>query len=72
MVWAEIIPGSSREFIAAKSINAELTHEIRIRYLSGVTPKMRILYGTRVFDIEPPRNIRERNEELLIMATEAV
>ena len=71
-VWADISPGHTREYAAAKTINAELTHEIRIRYLEGVTPKMRILFGARVFNIDPPRNFDERNRELHIMATEKV
>jgi SPP1 family predicted phage head-tail adaptor len=70
-VWASVEPGSSREFTAAKQVNGELTHEIRMRYLAGLTSKMRIVFGGRVFDIQPPMNVREANREMRIMATEA-
>jgi SPP1 family predicted phage head-tail adaptor len=71
-VWVSIEPGRSREFMAARQINAEITHEIRMRYLPDIKPKMRLKFGERIFNIDPPRNISERNNELIVMAIEEV
>ncbi len=72
VVWANIAPISGREYLAVKQTQAEVTHRIRMRYLYGITPKMRILYGDRIFDINSISNLQERGHEMEIMATEAV
>jgi SPP1 family predicted phage head-tail adaptor len=71
-VWASVEPLVGREFFAAKQTQADVTHKIRCRYLAGVTPKMRVVYKERIFNIGPPINIRERNHEMLLMATEVL
>ncbi len=71
-VWAAIKPGSGREFFNAKQINAEITHEIKLRYYAGLTPAKRILFGTRVFNISEIRNTDEHNTEMIVYAKELV
>lgn len=72
-IWASIKPGSGREFLAAKQINAEITHEIKLWYYpAGLTPAKRILFGTRIFNIIQVMNIEERNIEHLVYAKEMV
>jgi SPP1 family predicted phage head-tail adaptor len=71
-VWASIKPGSGREFFNAKQINAELTHIIKMRYHAGLSPAKRILYGTRVFNIQEVRNTDEHNTEMIVYAKEMV
>ena len=71
-VWAAIEPIRGREFWESQQINAEVTARITIRYLSGVTPKMRVKYGTRIFDIISVINPEERNRDLQLMVKEAV
>ena len=71
-VWADMEPIAGKEYFAAKQTMAETTHRIRIRYLSGVVPKMRVLFGSRTFDITEIINYRERNVELHLMTTEAL
>ncbi len=51
VVQASIEPMSGREYFAAQSTQADVTHRISLRYLSGVTPKMRVNYSSRIFDI---------------------
>lgn len=58
-VWASIEPISGREFQVVQQIAAETTHKVSIRYLEGVTPKHRVLFGSRVFDILAVRNVEE-------------
>ena len=71
-IWAAIEPIRGREFWESQQINAEVTARITIRYLSVVTPKMRVKYGTRIFGIISVINPEERNRELQLMVKEAV
>ena len=71
-IWASIEPVRGREFWDSKQINAEITAKITIRYLSGITPKMRIKYGARIFEIISVINPEERNKELQLMVKESV
>ena len=50
--WAHIRPMSGREILAAQAINAETTHIVTIRYRPGVNAGMRLLFGSRIFNIE--------------------
>jgi len=69
---AAIEPISGREYFAAQTTQADVTHRISLRYVSGVTPKMRVKYGSRVFDILSVININERNRELQLMCRESI
>jgi SPP1 family predicted phage head-tail adaptor len=70
-VQASIDPISGREYFAAQSVQADVTHRIVIRYLSGIVPKMRVKYGSRIFDILSVINVSERNGELQLMCRES-
>jgi SPP1 family predicted phage head-tail adaptor len=70
--WAEILPLNGREYWTAKQVLPEITGKIRIRYITGITPKMRILFGTRYFNINAVLNPDERNIELILLVTEVV
>jgi len=67
--YASIIPLSAKEFYKAGTHN-EVTHKIELRYLKDIKPKMRVLYGTRIFDIESVINVREDNKTLQLICTE--
>lgn len=69
--YASIIPLSAKEFFKA-GVQAEATHKVEVRYLKDIDPKMRVLYGTRVFSIESVINIREANKTLQLICTEVV
>jgi SPP1 family predicted phage head-tail adaptor len=70
-VWASIEPLRGRMLFAAQSVHPETTTRIVIRYLSGFTPKMRILYGTRIYlPTQPPINVEERNREISMLCKE--
>ena len=42
---------TGREYIQNDKVKGEVSHVFRIRYLDGVQDKMRILLGSRVFEI---------------------
>lgn len=54
-VWAEVKPATGQErFVASADQQlATLTHVVNMRYLDGLSPvNHRLLWGTRVLDIE--------------------
>jgi len=51
-VWASVEPLSAREFLQASALSSQVVARIRIRYLAGVMPSMRIIHGERTYNIE--------------------
>ena len=68
--WAAIDPVSGREFYAAAQSASEVTHKIRCRYFSGLSPSWRIRYRDRTFHIISVIDWEMRNESYLIMVKE--
>ncbi len=71
-VWASIEPIRGKEFWDSQQVNAEITGKIKLRYLSGITSKMRVKYETRIFEILSVINPGEKNRELQLMVKESV
>ncbi len=69
-VWGSVKPLSGRETLQAMQLQARISHSIRIRYRAGITVGMRVLFGTRAFNIRAVKNVDERNRWLDIMADE--
>jgi SPP1 family predicted phage head-tail adaptor len=70
LVWGAVEPASVREYITAQQMAAEATTTIRIRYHPGITPKMRVLYGTRTYDIQGIIDVDERHIEMRLICIE--
>ena len=68
--WASIEPLKGQEYLTAKMQESAVDVRIRIRYQTGITPAMQVLYGTRVFEIVSVINYLERNVELQLMCRE--
>jgi SPP1 family predicted phage head-tail adaptor len=71
-VWAMIDTQGGRQFNQARMVNAELTHEITIRWRSGVSPLMRIRYddpksSARYFDIRSVVNPENEKRHMLLL-----
>ena len=71
-VQPSIEPISGREYFATQSTQADMTHRIVLGYLSGVIPKMRVKFGSQIFDILSVINVEERNRELQLMCRESI
>lgn len=75
-VWAEVRPVSSRSLSAEQfrggKVQNRATHVIITRYIADVIPKMRILYGSRTFNIRSVVNVDEQSEFLEILVEEGV
>lgn len=74
-VFASVEPIRGREFFAAQQIQSDVTTRIRIRYLSGVTTKMRVVHTTdhsspatvEEYDIEAVIHVEEKRREMHLM-----
>lgn len=71
-VSASINPLAGRELFAAQQYNSEVTHSIRMRYRTGVTDRMRVKFGARLFTLHYIRNIDERNVEFELLCSEGL
>lgn len=71
-VRAGIYPISGKEFFAAETVNSEITHKVKIRYIGGITPNMRIKFNNRIFSIESVINFQERNIEIQLLCKELI
>jgi len=70
-VWADLTPASGNEYFKANRETVSVTAKIYIRYLPKITPKMRIKYRERVFNIESVLG-EKRNGYLTLMAVEVI
>jgi SPP1 family predicted phage head-tail adaptor len=68
--YAEVTPLQGRERYAAQQLDVEVDYRFKIRYTSGVTRDMRILWNNRTFAITAVIPVGERNKEQEIMAKE--
>ncbi len=70
--WGSVKPLSGREYFLSQQAQSQVTHQITIRYFSGLRTDWRILLGSRVFNIKSAINTDERNEEHILLCTEFV
>ena len=70
--WASVEPLIGKEYFAQQREQATVSHKIRMRHIAGITHKMRIAWGTRLFEIESVLNVGERNREIVLMCSETV
>ena len=68
--WASIKPLSGQELFLAQQVNAQVTHEVRMRWLDGVTPKDRISYSGRTLNIQSVANTNEHGVEAVLLCKE--
>jgi len=71
-VRAAYEPQSGKESFTEDQEQATANTRFRIRYLSGVTAKMRISFDSRVFDIQSVIDVGGRGKQLHIMCAENV
>ena len=69
-VRASVEPLQGREYFSGPFQIGENIVRIRIRYLEGITRKMRIKYGNRLFDIYSVIDSMESHRELQLMCKE--
>jgi SPP1 family predicted phage head-tail adaptor len=66
-VWAAIEPLSAREFIQSSAMQSQVTARITIRARAGITPAMRAVHGSKVYNIEGVLPDKESGLEYLTL-----
>lgn len=69
-VYASIEPIQGREFFSAQQVNSIVDTRIRIRYLFGVKPNMKVLFDSRIYEIKAVIDVNERHKEMQLMCQE--
>lgn len=70
---AEVRPLSGREAADAKQVSAEATHQVTMRHPGfKITPKHRVLFDGRKFNIKSALNVGERDVEWRLLCQEAL
>jgi SPP1 family predicted phage head-tail adaptor len=65
-VWASVEGVSSREALDAGKIDIQISHRVRMRYLSGITQNMRLSWRDRTLEIVSLLEYGNRSEHVLI------
>ena len=68
--WAAIEPIRGEEYWAAGAQQGETIHRVTMRYVPGVTPEHRLLFGDRILEIESTLNLEERSRLLELLCKE--
>jgi SPP1 family predicted phage head-tail adaptor len=63
---AEILPLSGSEDYVARGITASVVYSVKMRYRPGIDSKMRIVFGSRIFQIYSVRNLDEQGRFLVM------
>lgn len=66
-VYASIKAVSGREYLQSEKVQGDVIYRIKIRYLAGVTGKMRVLHGALVYEIEVILPDRKDDRHRLLM-----
>jgi SPP1 family predicted phage head-tail adaptor len=69
--WIAIVPLTGNEQMTAMAQEGSVTHRIRMRYTTGMKPKMRLISKGRTFEVMSVVE-RGRREEHELMVTEVV
>lgn len=64
-VWAGIEDLTGNQYIAAQSAQNPIQAKITIRYRAGISPAMRVVHGSDIYDIEAVLGQDKRTLELL-------
>ncbi len=68
--WAALLPLSGDEGLDGDGLSGTLTHEIWLRFKTGVVPDMRLRKGQRIFEIKSVIDVGERGRWLRLLCEE--
>lgn len=71
-IWATVADISGREYFQAQAVQSEATTRIKIRYRTGITPSVRVLYGSRIFNILSVIDKDERHRIIELICKEVI
>lgn len=73
--WASVEPLQGRELFTAQQVNPEVNIRVRLRHdevLADLTPKHRLVFGSRTLEIDSVIRPDERGREVQLLCKEAV
>ena len=70
--WAKIEPNIGSPFVQSDQLRNVSTHRITMRFFEGLSPRHRILYGSRVFNVTGLISSEERQIDTVVLATEVL
>ncbi len=59
-VWAAIWPRLADEVVTLDRVAGRASHDMWIRYRADIKPEMRVVFGTRIFDIRGVIDVEDR------------
>lgn len=68
-VWAEKRDLTARELFQAGQVYADVTTMFRIRYISGIDPKMRVSFESRYYNIRSVIDPTDQHRELQLLCS---
>ena len=71
-VYANIKPLVGKDYLAAKQVVDEVSHDVTIRYRRGIKQKMRVSYLDRYFEIVSAIDAEEKREWLFLKCKELI
>ncbi len=71
-LWAAVEPLRGDERATQQQIDAAVTHRVRMRHGTDISPKDRLVHLGRTFDIASVLNVGERDKQLEIMCSEQI
>lgn len=69
-VWASVEALNGTDKFAAHEFVSEVSHQVTIRYLPGITASMQVWFSGRQFQINAVLNTDERNKLLILLCVE--
>lgn len=70
--WAAVRPLEGTEFYAAQHAGAKVPTEFRLRYFGDLVPRMRLQWGSKLFDVVSVAMVDGRTAEIRVLADELV
>jgi SPP1 family predicted phage head-tail adaptor len=71
-VWAQVSPISGRERLQVQQTTNTVSHRITLRFVDGLTPRHRIVFRARVFNIHAVIDPDERRIQQVLDCTEVI
>lgn len=68
--WGSIDPLAGRELWQARQVSPDVSHKVTLRYYAGLTPKCRLVFGSRTFEVESVLTIDERKRFMVCVCHE--
>lgn len=69
--WAEVLDLSGRELQQAQQVNAEVSVGVNIRWMDGVEPSHRVIFGSRTLEIVSVRDPENLGVKLQLLCVES-